>query len=271
VVLHDAEGKVLKFIGTTTDIDDQKRVEDALRQAQADLARINRATTMGELAASLAHEIMQPIAATILGAKNCLRWVDRDQPDLDEVRATVVRVAQDGERAAEILTKIRRQFEKNVLKRELFDPGTIIQETVSLLRSEAAQYDISITTELAAGLPRIVGDRVQLQQVVMNLIINSIDAMKDVNGIREMVIRSQRAENAQILVSVSDTGVGVPPQLVEQIFDPFFTTKPHGTGMGLRISRSIVDSHGGRLWVTRAPGRGAVFQFSLPVADADRD
>ncbi|CAN7796305.1 AAA family ATPase [Paraburkholderia hospita] len=271
VVLHDAEGKVLKFIGTTTDIDDRKRVEDALRQAQADLARINRATTMGELAASLAHEIMQPIAATILGAKNCLRWIDRDEPDLDEARATVIRVAEDGQRAAAILVKIRRQFEKDVLKREILDPSAIIQETVGLLRSEAAQYDISISTELAAGLPRIVGDPVQLQQVVMNLIVNSIEAMKDVDGIREMVIRSQCAENAQILVSVRDTGSGIAPQLVEQIFDPFFTTKPHGTGMGLRISRSIVDSHGGRLWVTQAPGRGAVFQFTLPVADADGD
>ena len=146
-----------------------------------------------------------------------------------------------------------------------------MRETVGLLRGEAARYNISVRTELTAGLPRIIGDRVQLQQVTMNLIVNSIEAMKDIDGIREMVIRSQRAENGQILVSVSDTGSGVLPQLAEQIFDPFFTTKSHGTGMGLRISRSIVRSHGGRLWVTGAPGRGAVFQFTLPVEGVDRD
>ncbi|SOE87307.1 PAS domain S-box-containing protein [Burkholderia sp. YR290] len=271
VVLRDAEGKVLKFIGTTTDIDEQKRAEDALRQAQADLERINRATTMGELAASLAHEINQPITAVIAHASGCRRWLDRDKPGLDEALAAVTNIVRDGQRAAQIIARIRTQFEKGALNQEVVGVSEIVRETVGLLRGEAARYDISVRTELAAGLPQIVGDRVQLQQVAMNLIVNSIEAMKDVDGIREMVIRSRRAENGQILVSVSDTGMGVPPQLAEQIFDPFFTTKSHGTGMGLRISRSIVESHGGRLWVTGAPGRGAVFQFTLPVAVADRN
>jgi signal transduction histidine kinase len=152
------------------------------------------------------------------------------------------------------------------LNRELFAVSDIVLETVGLLRGEAVRYNIAVQTELAADLPPVVGDRVQLQQVAMNLIINSFDAMKDVDGIRKLMIRSQRAGNEQIVVSVSDTGVGVSSQLAEQIFDPFFTTKPHGTGMGLRISRSIVESHGGSLWVEHASGRGATFRFTLPAA-----
>jgi signal transduction histidine kinase len=148
----------------------------------------------------------------------------------------------------------------------VIDVNEVNRETVALLRDEAIRYNILVRTELAADLPPIVGDRVQLQQVAMNLIVNGIEAMKDVDGMREMVIKSQRAENEQILVSVSDTGVGLPPQLAEQIFDPFFTTKPHGTGMGLRISRSIIESHGGRLWAVGSPGSGATFHLSLPAA-----
>jgi PAS domain S-box-containing protein len=269
VVLRDAEGKVLKFIGTTTDIDEQKHAEDALRQSQADLARINRVTTMGELTASLAHEIIQPIAGAIANANACRRWLERDEPDLGQACSAIANIVRDGQRAAQIIARIRTQFEKGALNQGVVEVSEIVRETVGLLRGEAARYDISVRTELAAGLPQIVGDRVQLQQVAMNLIVNSIEAMKDVDGIREMVIRSQRAENGQILVSVSDTGMGVPPQLTEQIFNPFFTTKSHGTGMGLRISRSIVESHGGCLCLTSTPGRGAVFQFTLPVAVAN--
>jgi PAS domain S-box-containing protein len=270
VPMRDADGKVLKFLGTTTDINEQKCAEDALRQAQADLARINRATTMGELAASLAHEITQPITGAIANASACLRWLDRDEPDLDETRSAVTNIVRDGQRASQIIARLRTQFEKGSLHQEAVEVSEIVRETVGLLHGEAARYDISVRTDLAAGLPQIIGDRVQLQQVAMNLIVNSIEAMKNVDGIREMVIRSQQAENGQILVSVCDTGMGVPPQLAEQIFDPFFTTKSHGTGMGLRISRSIVESHGGRLWASAAPVRGAVFQFTLPVAAAER-
>lgn len=267
VVLRDAEGKVLRFVGTTTDIDDQKRAEEALRQAQGDLARINRATTMGELAASLAHEISQPISGAVTNANTCLRRLGHDEPDLDEVRAVVVRMQRDAQRAADIVNRIRSQFEKtSSLSQETLGVSEIIRETVALLRGEATRHNISVRTELAADLPEIVGDRVQLQQVAMNLIVNGIEAMKDVDGNRELAIKSQRAENEQVLVSVSDTGMGFPPHLAEQIFDPFFTTKPHGTGMGLRISRSIVESHGGRLWALGSPEGGAIFQFTLPAA-----
>jgi PAS domain S-box-containing protein len=264
VVLRDAEGKVLKFVGTTTDIDDQKHTEEALRQAQGDLARINRVTTLGELAASLAHEISQPISGAITNTAVCLRKLGRDKPDLDELRVAVTRIGRDAHRAAEIIGRIRSQFEKGSVNREALDVNEIVRETVALLRDEAIRYNISVRTELATDLPSMVGDRVQLQQVAMNLIVNSIEAMKDVDGIREMSIKSQRAENEQILVSMSDTGIGFAPQLVEEIFNPFFTTKPHGTGMGLRISRSIIESHGGRLWAEGDPGRGATFHLNLP-------
>jgi PAS domain S-box-containing protein len=266
VVLRDPEGKVLKFIGTTTDIDDQKRTEDALRQSQGDLARINRVTTMGELAASLAHELSQPISGTMTNANTCLRSLDRATPDLDTLRRAVTRIARDAQRAADIIGGIRSRFVRGVVHREVIDVNEINRETIALLRDEAVRYNISVRTELAADLSQIVGDRVQLQQVAMNLIVNSIEAMKDVDGVREMVIKSQQAENEQILVSVSDTGVGFAQQLAEQIFDPFFTTKPQGTGMGLRISRSIIESHGGRLWAIGTPGRGATFHLSLPAA-----
>jgi len=266
VVLRDSEGKVLKFVGTTTDIDDQKRTEEALRQAQGNLARINRVTTMGELAASLAHELSQPISGAITNANVCLRKLGRDQPDLEEVRAAVTRIGRDAQRAAEIIKRIRSQFEKGDPNQESLNVNEIIPETIALLRDQAMRHNISIRAEMAADLPPIAGDRVQLQQVAMNLIVNSIEAMKDVDGTRELVVQSQRAENEQILVSFSDTGIGLPPQLAEQVFDPFFTTKPHGTGMGLRISRSIIESHGGRLWAAGSPGRGATFHLLLPAA-----
>ncbi|MGA2538006.1 MAG: ATP-binding protein [Terracidiphilus sp.] len=177
------------------------------------------------------------------------------QADLDEVRAAVTRFARDAQRATEIFKRIRSQFEEGSVNQETLGVSEMIRETVALLRDEAMRYNISVRTDLAADLPQIVGDRVQLQQVAMNLIVNSIEAMKDVGGIRELVIKSQRTEDEQLLVSVSDTGPGFPPERAEQIFDPFFTTKPHGTGMGLRISRSIVESHGGRLRAVGTPGR----------------
>jgi PAS domain S-box-containing protein len=264
--LRDRQGHIVRWYFLLTEIDDRKRAEEALRQAQGDLVRINRVTTMGELAASLAHEVNQPISGVLINANVCLRKLGHDNPDLDEARAAVTRIQRDAQRAADVIGRIRSQFEKATLNRELLDVNDIIRETAGLLRSEAVRYNISVRTELAADLPQIIGDRVQLQQVAMNLIVNSLEAMKDVKGIRELAIKSQRGENEQLLVTVSDTGMGFPPQFAEQIFDQFFTTKPHGTGMGLRISRSIIESHGGRLWAVSAPERGAIFHLSLPAA-----
>jgi PAS domain S-box-containing protein len=264
--LCDSEGHALRWYVLLTDIHDRMAAEETLRQAQCDLARINRVTTMGELTASLAHEISQPISGAMTNANAGLRKLAGDNPDLDEVRGALVRIVRDVQRATEIISRIRSQFEKGVPNQEGLNVNEIIPETIALLRGEAMRYNISVRTELGADLPQIVGDRVQLQQVAMNLIVNSIEAMKDVDGTRELVIKSERAENKQILVSFTDTGIGLSPQLAEQIFEPFFTTKPRGTGMGLRISRSIIESHGGRLWAVGSPGRGATFHLHLPAA-----
>jgi C4-dicarboxylate-specific signal transduction histidine kinase len=223
---------------------------------------------MGELTASLAHEVNQPITAAIIDANTCLRWLARDQPDLEEARAAASRIVKDAIRATEIIKRTRLLFKKGPPQRELVDVNEIIQEMVGLLHSEAARYSIWVRAELAGDLPRLMGDRVQLQQVLMNLVINGIDAMKDVDGTRELTIQSQRGENGEVLISVSDIGVGLPPQKAEQIFDAFFTTKSHGTGMGLRISRSIAESHGGRLWAADNFPRGATFYLTLPTKSA---
>jgi PAS domain S-box-containing protein len=261
----NASGDVVQFVGSSMDISASKRAEEAVRQAQADLAHVNRVTAMGELTASLAHEINQPIAAAVTNANTCLRWLAADTPNLEEARAAAMRIVKDGKRAGEIISRIRLLFKKGTPERELVDLNEIIQEMIVLSRGETTRYSISVRTELAADLPPVVGDRVQLQQVLMNLIINSIDAMKDVGGRHELIIQSQRAENEHLMVSVSDTGVGLPPQHADQIFNAFFTTKPHGSGMGLRISRSIVESHGGRLWAADNSPRGASFCLTLPT------
>jgi len=245
------------------------RAQEALRLAQSDLAHVNRVTTMGELTASLAHEVNQPIAAALTDANTCLRWLTRDQPDLEEAREAASRMVKDASRAAEIVSRIRVLFKKGTPQRELVDINQIIREMVALMRGEATRHSISVQTELAGDLPQLVGDRVQLQQVLMNLMINGLDAMKDGDGTRELAIKSQRVDNDQLQVSVSDTGVGLPQEHADQIFNAFFTTKVHGTGMGLRISRTIVESHGGRLWASDNSPRGASFYFTLPIkADA---
>ena len=267
VPLRDQHGKVLKWYGTLTDIEDRKRSEqerERFRQLQADLAHENRVSVMGELAASLSHELRQPITAAITDATTCLRWLTRDQPNIQEAREATMRTMKDGTRAAEIIERLRFFYTKGAPpERELVDVNELVREMLALLSSEADRHSIFVRTDLDPELPKITADRVQLQQVLMNLMLNGVEAMKDVDGARELAIKSQRAENEQLQVSVSDTGVGLPPQQAEKIFDAFFTTKAQGSGMGLRISRSIVESHGGRLWASANSPRGANFYFTL--------
>jgi PAS domain S-box-containing protein len=262
--VFSSSGELVEVVGTNMDVTERKCAEEALRQAQADLAHVNRVTTMGELTASLTHEIRQPISAAVTNAKTCLRWLGRDDPDLPEAREAASRLVKDVTRAADIIGRISLLFKKGELQRELVDVNELVREMIALLRSEANRYSISIRTELAEDLPKIMADRVQLQQVFMNLMLNGIDAMKETSDGSELTVKSE-ADDGQLLISVSDTGVGLPAEQADKIFRAFFTTKGNGTGMGLPISRSIIESHGGRLWAAGASGRGATFQFTLPA------
>ena len=261
--LETEEGVLIS--STIRDITERKRAEqerERLRQLEADLAHINRVSTMGELAVSLAHEIKQPIAAAVTNAQACLRLLERNEPDIAEARDAASGMAVCAMRAAEIIDRVRSLFGKNAPQREVFDVNEVVREMVVLLQNEARQHLVSVHMELAENLPRVMGDHVQLRQVMMNLILNGIEAMRDAPG--ELIITSQMTEDGHVLVSVRDTGIGFPPERADKIFDAFFTTKPQGTGMGLAISRSIVESHGGRLWASTNPERGVTFHFTLP-------
>jgi PAS domain S-box-containing protein len=261
--VFNADGDFVEFVGSSMDITERKRAEEALRRAQADLAHVNRVSTMGELAASLAHELKQPIAAALTNAKTCVRWLRRDTPDVAEGCEAALRMINDATRAAEVIDRVRSLYRRDTSDRELLDVNEIIREMIVLLRDKADQSSISIRAELDSELPLITADRVQLQQVLMNLILNGIEAMNDAKG--ELTITSKRTADAQLLVSVSDSGIGLPMAEVDRIFDAFFTTKVQGTGMGLSISRRIIECHGGRLWACANAERGATFQFTLPT------
>jgi PAS domain S-box-containing protein len=266
VPLRDGLGGIVKWYGTGIDIEDRKRAEEGLRKAQADLAHANRVTTMGELCASLAHEINQPISGAITNASTCLRRLDRQPPDLEGARAGAALMIRDANRAAEIINRVRLFFRKGVMTKERVDINEMIREMEVLLHNEATQHSVFVQTKLAAARPLIVADRIQLQQVLMNLMINGIDAMKAVDGPRQLTLGTQNDSDEQLVVSVQDTGIGLPPNQAGQIFNAFFTTKEHGTGMGLRISRTIIEAHGGRLWATDNHPRGASFHFTLAVS-----
>jgi PAS domain S-box-containing protein len=270
--VFNLSGTVSEFVGIVMDVTERMRADqerERLHQAQADLAHINRVTTMGELTASLAHEVNQPIAAAVTNANTCLRWLTRDHPDVQEARAAATRIVKDGTRAAEIVKRIRLLFKKETPEHELVDVNEVIRDMIALLRGEAMRYSIVVRTQLDERSPRVMGDRVQLQQVLMNLMLNAIEAMKESNETRELTVQSRCAENDQVLLSVSDTGVGLPAQQEERIFEAFFTTKSNGTGMGLSISRSIIEGHGGRLWAASNSGRGATFYVTLPNASEE--
>jgi PAS domain S-box-containing protein len=264
----DPSGNLVEYVGTIIDVTDRRQAEnerERLREAQTDLAHASRLTAMGELTASLAHEVNQPITAVVNGASTCIRWLTRDDPDLGEAREAASGVIRNAKRAAEIINRVRSISKKGESKQQLVDANDLIGEMIALLRNEANRYSISIRTDLDTELPKVMADSVQVQQVMMNLIMNSIDAMKEVNQTRELAIRSRREEDKCLMISVTDSGMGLPAEQEKQIFDAFFTTKPHGLGMGLRISRSIVESHGGRLWAANNSPHGACFSFTLPI------
>jgi PAS domain S-box-containing protein len=263
---HNPSGEIGEYVGITMDITERKRSEeerDRLRQLETELARVNRVNMMGELAAALAHEIKQPIAAAITGAHALLRWLAHDPPDLERARATASWIEQDANRAANVIDSLRSFYKTGApAKRQLIEVKVIVEEMTSLLRSEADRHGIAIYSELEVDTPSVLADPVQLQQVFMNLMLNAIEAMKDAGG--HLTIRTQVNPEGRLLVSISDTGVGLAAESAEQVFEPFHTTKPQGTGMGLTITRSIVESYGGRVWATANQGIGATFHFILP-------
>jgi PAS domain S-box-containing protein len=263
---RNASGEPGEYVGVTMDITERKRAEEErerLRQLEAELEHINRINMMGELAAALAHEIKQPIAASITSANALRRWLAHDPPDLERARAAAARIEQDGNRAADVINSLRSFYRTGTpAERHIVDVKEIIGEMTVLLRVEADRHSIKIHPELEADTPKTLANRVQLQQVFMNLMLNAIEAMKDTGG--ELTIRSRANPEGRVIVSISDTGIGLPAESTEQIFDPFHTTKPQGTGMGLTITRSIVESYGGRVWATANQGAGATFHFILP-------
>jgi signal transduction histidine kinase len=237
-----------------------------LYQLEADLAHINRVSMMGELAASLAHEIKQPIGAAVINAEVCLRLLNRNQPDVPDAREAALEMTKDARRAADIIERVRSLYRKGSSQLGIVDVNEVIREMVVILRNEANRYSVAMRTDLAEGLPKVMADRVQLQQVLMNLMLNGIEAMSDNGG--ELSIKSQLSEDGQLLVSVTDHGLGLPAEGADEIFNAFFTTKPQGTGLGLAITRSILDSHGGRVWAAANSGRGTTFHFTLPIRTA---
>ncbi|MDX6464687.1 MAG: hypothetical protein QOE55_8384, partial [Acidobacteriaceae bacterium] len=263
--VFSAAGDLEQFVGSSTDITELKSAEqerERLRQLEADLAHTNRVSTLGEMAASLAHEIKQPIAAAITSANSCIEWLAHETPNLDRARAAAAKVDKYGNRAAEIIDRIRSLYKKSPPQRELVDANGIVQELLTLLKGEADRFSVAMRTDLSTELPKIMADRVQLQQVFMNLMLNAIEAMKDSGG--ELTVKSE-LQDGQLKFSVSDRGVGLAMEKMDQIFSAFFTTKPQGSGMGLAISRSIVESHGGQLWACANSGGGASFHFTLPL------
>jgi PAS domain S-box-containing protein len=256
------------------DITGRKRAEARLRaseqrllNAQMELARVTRVTTMGELTASIAHEVNQPLTAVLTNAEACLRWLGRPTPDLDAARRSVEWIISDGKRAGEVIRRVRALTKKSDIEMAPLDVNDVVRETIALVQRELSSHQVSLRTELTSPLPMVLGDRVQLQQVIINLVINAIQAMQSVtNRSRELVIRSGQDETSQVIVSVTDCGVGISAENADRLFNPFFTTKSSGMGMGLSICRSIMEAHGGRLWASANLPHGATFQFSLPVS-----
>ncbi|MGA2387866.1 MAG: ATP-binding protein [Candidatus Sulfotelmatobacter sp.] len=246
-------------------MEEQRRTEEALQVTRSELARVVRITTIGELAASIAHEVNQPLAAVVANADACVAWLTRDDPNLVEARAAAERTTQGATRASEVISRIRSLINKTAPERIRIQINEIIEEVVALADRQASRNEVSVVTELTPDLPLVVGDRIQLQQVILNLMLNGIEAMSGVNDrSRRLVVRSRMQDAEQIRVSIEDCGIGVTEKNISRLFEPFFTTRSQGIGMGLPISRSIVEAHGGRLWAESTVNQGSVFQFTLP-------
>ena len=262
-------GDLVEFVGTVMDVTERKRAEEALREAQAELAHVTRVTILGELAASIAHEINQPLAAVITNGSACLRWLAGATPNLDEAREAVGRIIRDGKRASDVIGRIRALVKKSGTEQVRLDINEVIQEVVGLIQTEIPKNGVVLRMELAPDLPRVLGDRVQLQQVILNLVMNGIEAMSAVTDrSRDLLLRSRQYESDKVLIAVQDSGIGLQLESLDHLFEAFFTTKPKGMGMGLAISRSIMEAHGGRLWAVPNDGPGVTFEFALPVEAA---
>jgi PAS domain S-box-containing protein len=264
VPLLDDSGNIVKWYGTATDIEDRKRPEEL----HAELTRVARLTTMGELTGSIAHEIIQPLSAIVTNGNTCLHWLEDQTMDVTKARSAATRAVRDAERASDLIRRIRALMTKSETQKAEMDLNDVVTEVLSLTHSELLRHRVSVHTALAATLPPVFGDRVQLQQLILNLIMNGIEAMASVAGRPKVLTLETRAEGADhVLVLVRDSGVGFNPEQADQIFDAFFTTKPEGTGMGLAICRSIVEAHDGHIWASPGSPQGAVFQFTLPTND----
>jgi C4-dicarboxylate-specific signal transduction histidine kinase len=268
--MRDDSGRIARWYVLMTDIEDRTRALALLEQVQSDFAHMNRVSTMGELAASLSHEIIQPIAAARNYARAALNFLHRQPPDLGEVNEQLGSVVSAVDRSGEIIGRIRDQIKKAPPRKTCFDLNQAIVEVIALARSAMARNVVSLQTLLAEGLPPVLGDRVQLQQVVLNLILNAVEAMSSVEvEARELLITTGQNQTGDVLVAVRDSGPGIDPKHVERVFEAFYTTKSSGLGMGLSICRSIIDAHGGRLWADVNEPRGAAFQFTLPSAEEE--
>ena len=244
-------------------LENQKRAEETLRSSQAELAHVTRVMTMGEFATSIAHEINQPLSAIVNNGSACLRWLDGDAPNLSEAREAARRIVRDGNRAAEVITRIRELLRKTETEKWPLDINQTISDIVALTKREAIENGVDLRMELASDIPPVLGDRVQLQQVILNLLMNGIEALASMNGQRELLIYTRQDQTDKVLIAVRDSGAGIDQDSLVKIFDAFYTTKPHGMGMGLAISRSIVEDHGGELWAVPNDGPGTTFQFTL--------
>jgi len=263
--VRDESGGI-EFVGAVMDVTERTHAEEALQKAQGELAHVTRVMTMGELAASIAHEISQPLAAIGANAEACLNWLAGTTPRLEEARESVSSIVRDGNRAGDIIRRIRALTQKAGTQKAPVDLNDAIREVMALTESEARRHGVTLQTDLAEDLPRVVGDRIQLQQVVLNLVINGVEAMSSVvDRPRRLLVGSRSSESDHVLVAVQDSGIGIERQSVDKIFESFYTTKPQGMGMGLAISRSIVENHGGTLRAVRNDGPGMRFELALPA------